>query len=88
MIPTLCKVHSATFEALNTLQERDTLKYRSTDIFNILVMKPLFGSSVVQGRGCNKKVPALIPGLCLSLPNFSTRACRGFSGYSRVTAGI
>lgn len=65
MIPTLCKVHSATFEALNTLQERDTLKYRSTDIFNILVMKPLFGSSVVQGRGCNKKVPALIPGLCL-----------------------
>lgn len=88
MIPTLCKVHSATFEALNTLQKRDTLKYRSTDTFNILVMKPLVGSSVVQGRGCKKKMPGLIPVLCLSLLSFSPCACRGFSGYSRVTAGI
>lgn len=54
MIPTLCKVHSATFEALNKFQERNSLKYRPTDILNILIMKPLFGNSVVQGRGRNK----------------------------------
>lgn len=83
MIPALCEVHSITFEALNTVQERYTLKNRTTDIFNFLVMTPLFGSSVVH-----KKVPALFPGLCLSLLSFSTCACRGFSGYSRVTAGI
>lgn len=77
MIPTLCKVHSATFKALNTLQERDTLKYRSTDTFIILVMKPMFGSSVVAVAGMEQEGACHDPRSVPFFAGFFTPCLRG-----------
>lgn len=82
------KLCSSTFEALNTLQKSDILKYWYTNIFYILVKKPTVWQLMVQGQAQNKKLPGLLAGLCLTLWSFlvlpGTKG--GFLGYSRVTA--